>query len=255
MKALITGASSGIGREFAVYLAELGYDLIIAARRTDKLNELKNELNNVNVRVITIDLSNEQDAVDLYEHLKNDGEEIDFLINNAGFGAYGKFTEVDLETEIKLIHTNISSLHILTKLYLNDMVKQNRGTILNVGSMAGFSAGPTFSSYYASKNYVVRLTQAIHEELRREGSAVKVSALCPGPVNTSFNDVANVKFSVNGLDAKFVARYAIDNALKGKMLIIPGFMMKATKLFEHFLSEKLLTRISYNVQSKKYGKE
>lgn len=255
MKALITGASSGMGKEFARYLAELGYDLIIAARRTDKLNELKDELNMVNVRVITIDLSNEQDAVDLYEHLTNDGEEIDFLINNAGFGAYGKFTDVDLETEIKLIHTNVSSLHILTKLYLNDMVKRGSGTILNVGSMAGFSAGPTFSSYYASKNYVVRLTESIHEELRRENSPVKISVLCPGPVNTSFNDVANVKFSVKGLNARDVARYAINQTMKGKMVIIPGFFMKTVKFFEHFVSEKMLTRISYNVQSKKYGKE
>ena len=254
MKALITGASSGIGREFARYLAELGYDLIIASRRTDKLNELKDELSGVNVRVVRIDLSNEQDAYDLYEHLTQDGEEIDFLINNAGFGAYGKFTEVDLETELNLIHTNVRSLHILTKLYLKDMVKRGSGTILNVGSMAGFSAGPTFASYYASKNYVVRLTEAIHEELRRDGSKVNISALCPGPVNTSFNDVANVKFCVKGLDARFVARYAIDRALKGKMLIIPGFVMKATKFFEHFLSEKRLTKISYNVQSKKNGK-
>lgn len=255
MKALITGASSGIGKEFARYLAELGYDLIIAARRTDKLNELKSELDSVNVRVITIDLSNEQDAYDLYTHLRDDGEEIDFLINNAGFGAYGKFTEVDLEREMQLIHTNISSLHILTKLYLNDMVERGSGHILNVGSMAGFSSGPTFSSYYASKNYVVRLTEAIHEELRRDGSPVTISALCPGPVNTSFNDVANVKFSVKGLDPRFVARYAVDRALKGKMIIIPGFMMKAAKVMEHFLSEKRLTRISYNVQSKKHGKD
>ncbi len=255
MKALITGASSGMGKEFARYLAELGYDLIIAARRTDKLNELKEELSNVDVRVITIDLSNEQDAYDLYRHLTFDGEEIDFLINNAGFGAYGRFTEVDLEREIQLIHTNVSSLHILTKLYLNDMVKRGSGHILNVGSMAGFCAGPTFSSYYASKNYVVRLTQAIHEELRRDGSKVTISALCPGPVDTGFNDVANVKFSVKGLDAKMVARYAVDRALKGKMLIIPGFTMKVVKVMEHFLSEKRLTRLSYNVQSKKYGKE
>jgi short-subunit dehydrogenase len=253
MKALITGASSGIGKEFARYLAELGYDLIIAARRTDKLNELKNELKTVSVRVVSVDLSNEQDAYDLYEHLRADGEQVDFLINNAGFGVYGHFTEVDLEREIKLIHTNISSLHILTKLYLREMTQRCSGVILNVGSMAGFCAGPTFASYYASKNYVVRLTQAIHEELRRKKSPVKVSTLCPGPVNTNFNDVANVRFSVKGLDPKMVARYAVDRALKGKMLIIPGFLMKLTKVLEHFLSEKRLTRFSYNVQSKKQG--
>lgn len=252
MKALITGASSGIGREIAKYLASLNYDLIIVARNTEKLNQLKSEIKNVDIRVITLDLSREQDALDLYEHLK--GDRIDFLVNNAGFGAYGKFTEVPLETELALIHTNVCAVHILTKLYLKEMVARNSGYILNVGSAAGFLAGPTFSSYYASKNYVVRLTQAIHEELRRDKSNVKVSVLCPGPVQTNFNDVANVKFCIRGLTPEFVAKYAVDKTLLGKMIITPGFEMKATRFFEHFLSEKTLTRISYNVQMKKNGK-
>lgn len=252
MKALITGASSGIGREIAKYLASLNYDLIIVARNTEKLNQLKSEIKNVDVRVITLDLSREQDALDLYEHLK--GNRIDFLVNNAGFGAYGKFTEVPLETELALIHTNVCAVHILTKLYLKEMAARNSGYILNVGSAAGFLAGPTFSSYYASKNYVVRLTQAIHEELRRDKSNVKVSVLCPGPVQTNFNDVANVKFCIRGLTPEFVAKYAVDKTLLGKMIITPGFEMKATRFFEHFLSEKALTRISYNVQMKKNGK-
>lgn len=252
MKALITGASSGIGREIAKYLASLNYDLIIVARNTEKLNQLKSEIKNVDVRIITLDLSREQDALDLYEHLK--GDRIDFLVNNAGFGAYGKFTEVPLETELALIHTNVCAVHILTKLYLKEMAARNSGYILNVGSAAGFLAGPTFSSYYASKNYVVRLTQAIHEELRRDKSNVKVSVLCPGPVQTNFNDVANVKFCIRGLTPEFVAKYAVDKTLLGKMIITPGFEMKATRFFEHFLSEKALTRISYNVQMKKNGK-
>lgn len=252
MKALITGASSGIGREFAIYLSELGYDLIICARSTDKLNALKDKIKNVNVRVITIDLSHEVDALDLYEHLKD--EDIDVLINNAGFGAYGKFLDVPLKRELDLIHTNVSSLHILTKCYLKDMNEKGRGLILNVGSMAGFSAGPKLSSYYASKNYVVRLTQAIHEELRRDGSKVKISVLCPGPVDTNFNNVANVKFSAKGLKPRDVARYAFDKASQGKVIIIPGFAMKAAKFFERFLPENILTKVSYNVQSKKDGK-
>ena len=252
MKALITGASSGIGREFALYLAELGYDLIICARSTDKLNALKDEIKNVNVRVITIDLSHEVDAIDLYEHLRE--EDIDVLINNAGFGAFGKFLNVPLEREVELIHTNVSSVHILTKCFLKDMQSKNSGLILNVGSMAGFSAGPKLSSYYASKNYVVRLTQAINEELRRDGSKVKISVLCPGPVETNFNNVANVRFTTKGLNARDVARYAFDKARQGKIIIIPGFLMKTVKFFEHFLPENLLTRISYNVQSKKEGK-
>ena len=252
MKALITGASSGIGREFALYLAELGYDLIICSRSTDKLNALKDEIKNVSVRVITIDLSRESDAFDLYEHLKE--EDIDVLINNAGFGAFGKFLNVPLEREVELIHTNVSSVHILTKCFLKDMQSKNSGLILNVGSMACFSAGPKLSSYYASKNYVVRLTQAINEEPRRDGSKVKISVLCPGPVETNFNNVANVRFTTKGLNARDVARYAFDKARQGKIIIIPGFLMKTVKFFEHFLPENLLTRISYNVQSKKEGK-
>ena len=127
MKALITGASSGIGREFARLLAARGWDLIVAARSTDKLYELRDELSNVHVRVITIDLSREQDAYDLYEHLQE--EHIDMLINNAGFGAYGFFADVPLQREIELIHTNVCSLHILTKLYLQDMLARGSGTI------------------------------------------------------------------------------------------------------------------------------
>lgn len=252
MKALITGASSGIGREIAKYLASMGYDLIVVARNTEKLNRLRDELTDVSVRVITLDLCREQDSFDLYEHLKD--EQIDFLVNNAGFGVYGKFTEVPLENEIGLIHTNIVAVHVLTKLFLQDMVKRNSGYILNVGSAAGFLAGPTFSSYYASKNYVVRLTQAIYEELRRDNINVKVSALCPGPVQTNFNNVANVKFCIRGLTPEYVAKYAVEKTLKGKMIITPGFEMKATKFFEHFVSEKMLTRISYNIQKKKNGK-
>lgn len=252
MKALVTGASSGIGKEIARYLAKLGYDLILVARSTEKLYQLRDELSDVNVRVITLDLSREQDSLDLYEHLQD--EKIDFLVNNAGFGAYGKFTEVPLEREIELIHTNISAVHILTKLFLQDMVNRNSGYILNVGSAAGFLAGPTFSSYYASKNYVVRLTQAIHEELRRDNINVGVSVLCPGPVQTDFNDTADVKFCIRGLTPEFVAKYAVDNTFKGKMIITPGFEMKATKFLQHFVSEKRLTRISYNVQMKKNGK-
>lgn len=252
MKALITGASSGIGKEIARYLALLGYDLLLVARSTDKLNELRRELSGVNVRVITLDLSREQDSFDLYEHTKD--EKIDFLVNNAGFGAYGKFTDVPLEKELELIHTNVCAVHILTKLYLRDMVKRNSGHILNVGSAAGFLAGPTFSSYYASKNYVVRLTEAIHEELRRDKINVGVSVLCPGPVQTNFNDVANVKFCIRGLTPEFVAKYAVDKTLQGKMIITPGFEMKAMSFFRHFAPETLLTRISYNVQMKKNGK-
>lgn len=252
MTALVTGASSGMGRDMARYLAELGYDLILTARREDRLLELKDELNNVNVEVIPLDLSKAENCFKLYDMTKD--KNVEFLINNAGFGAYGKFVDVPLEKELELIDTNIKALHILTKLYIKDMIKKNKGYILNVGSAAGFLSGPTFSSYYASKNYVVRLTEAVHEEMRRDKINVKVSALCPGPVNTEFNKVANVNFAVGGLSSEYVSKYAIDKTLKGKMIITPGKLMKLAKFGEHFLSEKMLTRMSYNMQMKRKDK-
>ncbi len=249
MTALITGASSGIGRDIARYLALKGYNLILVARREDRLNELKNELGGVEVRVIKSDLSIAENCFKLYEDTKSDG--VDFLINNAGFGVYGKFNEVPIEEELRLIDTNIKALHILTKLYLKEMIAKNSGYILNVSSASGFLAGPTFSSYYASKNYVVRLTEAIHEELRRDKINVKISALCPGPVNTEFNKVANVNFAVGGLSSEYVAKYAVEKTLEGKMIITPGILMKLAKFGEHFVGENLLTRISYNMQMKR----
>lgn len=252
MKALVTGASSGIGRDMARYLGSKHYDLIITARRTDRLLELKKEIEEkygVNVRVITCDVADEKQCRDLYEQTKNDG--VDMLINNAGFGIHGKFSVIDLDRELNLIDTNIRAVHILTKLFLKDFVKKDSGCILNVASSAGFLAGPLLSSYYASKNYVVRLTQGIYEELRREKSNVKISALCPGPVKTEFDKVANVRFAMDGVSSEFVAKYAIDKALKGKMIIIPGMLMKLSKFWERFISEKAVTKISYNIQKRK----
>lgn len=247
--ALITGASSGMGRDMARYLASISYDLILVARREDRLFELKEELKGVDVKIIPLDLSKAENCFKLYDEVKDDN--VEFLINNAGFGAYGKFSEVPLEKELELIDTNIKALHILTKLFIKDMIKRNKGYILNVGSAAGFLAGPTFSSYYASKNYVVRLTEAIHEEMRRDKINVKVSALCPGPVNTEFNRVADVKFAVGGLPSEYVAKLAVDKTLKGKMIITPGKLMKLAKFGEHFLSEKRLTRMSYDMQMRR----
>ena len=209
-----------MGRDMARCLAFKGYDLILVARREDRLRALQKEIKNVNVRIITLDLSIEENCLKLYELTRD--EHIDFLINNAGFGVYGRFTETSLDRELTLIKTNVIAVHMLTKLFVKDMKERGSGNILNVGSIAGFLPGPLLSSYYASKNYVVRLSEAVHEELRREGSRVKVSVLCPGPVKTEFNQVAGVNFIVEGLKSSYVARYAIDKALKGKMVIIPS---------------------------------
>ena len=235
-----------MGRDMARCLAFKGYDLILVARREDRLRALQKEIKNVNVRIITLDLSIEENCLRLYELTKD--EHIDFLINNAGFGVYGRFTETSLDRELTLIKTNVIAVHMLTKLFVKDMKERGSGNILNVGSIAGFLPGPLLSSYYASKNYVVRLSEAVHEELRREGSRVRVSVLCPGPVKTEFNQVAGVNFIVEGLKSSYVARYAIDKALKGKMVIIPGKSIKLLKLGARLLGEKRFTRISYTLQ-------
>jgi len=246
MRALITGASSGIGRDMARYMSNLGYDLVIVARNKDSLEKLKQELN-TNIEVIAMDLSIKENCYKLYEQAKD----IDVLVNNAGFGEFGIFTETDLEKEISLINTNITALHILTKLYLKDMKKRNSGHILNVASIAGFMPGPLMATYYASKNYVVALTRAIRKELKKEKSDVKISLLCPGPVDTKFNDVANVNFKAKSLTSEYVAKYAIDRMLKNKFIIIPGISIKLTKFFAKILPSGVIEEACYHIQEKK----
>lgn len=251
MKALITGASSGIGRDMARVLARRGWDLIITARREERLYELKEQFKNVNVECICADVSKEEDCVALYEKTKD--QNIDMLINNAGFGMCGKFTDSNIKRDIEMINTNIKAVHILTKLFLQDFVKRDSGYILNTASSAGFMAGPMMAEYYATKNYVVRLTQAIYEELRRDNINVKISVLCPGPVKTEFDSVADVRFSMKGLDSFAVAKYAVDKALSGKLIIIPGISMKFAKFGMRFLSDKAILKIAYKFQRRKKG--
>lgn len=246
MRALITGASSGIGRDMAKELSKIGYDLILVARDLEKLNEVKQELP-TNVEVVCMDISDVQNCKNLYGQYK----EIDILINNAGFGDCGYFTKTSLEKEISMINTNIVAYHTLTKLYLQDMKEKNSGTILNVASIAGFMPGPLMATYYATKNYVVRLSEAIREELRKEKSKVQISILCPGPVNTNFNKVADVQFALKGLSSKYVAKYAIEKLLKGKFYIVPGWKIKLAKIACKIAPTNLVAKISYNMQRRK----
>ena len=248
MKALITGASSGIGREMAIYLAELKVDLILVGRNKEQLERLQNGLK-VDTKVIVADLRDITKVKELYVLTKEDN--IDILINNAGFGLFGKFYETDLNRELEMINTNIVAVHLLTKLFLRDMQKRDSGYILNVASSAAFGPGPLMSTYYATKAYVNNLTEAINEELRREESNVVVSSLCPGPVDTNFNNVANVNFSVKAMNSRDVARYAIDMMFKEKVVIIPGTYMKLALFGRRFLSRKTLRKITYNIQKKK----
>ena len=248
MKALITGASSGIGLEMAYYLAKQKVDLILVARNKEKLNEIKDDVN-VDVKIISLDLIDEKNAFELYELVKND--DIDILINNAGFGLFGTFDKTDLNRELEMINLNIKTYHILTKLFLQDFIKKDSGYILNVCSSAGFMAGPRLSTYYATKNYVTKLTMAINEELRHIKSNVSISALCPGPVNTNFNKVANGEFSIKEISPKYVAKYGIDKMFKRKMIIVPTFKMKLTLFFSRFIPYRLQLLIAYQIQGRK----
>ena len=248
MKALVTGASSGIGMEIAKYLDKIGYEVILVARDKEKLESVAKMLTH-KPKIIVMDLSQVEDIKSLYVLVKND--DIDILVNNAGFGLCGNFIDTDLSKELNMIDLNIKSVHILTKLFLKDMKRKNKGYILNVASSAAFQSGPLMGTYYATKSYVYRLTEAINYELEKENINVKLSCLCPGPVDTNFNNVAGVNFSVKPLTADYVAKYAIDKMLEGKMLIIPGFKMKCAKFFGRFLSDKMVMRFAYKIQKKK----
>ncbi len=249
MKALITGASSGIGRDMAREFDKMGYDLVLVARDKDKLEEVKNSLNGKNVQIIPMDLANSENCKNLYLMTG----EVDILINNAGFGVFGEFNKTSLEKELDLINTNITAVHILTKLYLQDMMKKNKGHILNVASIAGFMPGPLMESYYASKAYVVRLSEGIREELKRQKSKVKISILCPGPVNTNFNNVAGVKFNLYSLSSEKVAKYAINKMLKNKFLIVPGVGIKILRVLSKISPNNITAKMVYLMQKKKRG--
>ena len=248
MKALITGASSGIGAEMAKILSEKGFDLILVARNKKKLNKLAHDLN-TDVKVIDLDISTTYNCHELYSKVKK--YNIDILINNAGFGVFGDFTDTKLDKELDLIELNIKAVHILTKLFLCDMKKRNSGYILNVASSAGFLPGPLMATYYASKAYVLKLTESLQEELRRTGSNVYIGALCPGPVDTNFNKVAGVKFSAKPMQATKVAEYAINMMLKRKKIIVPGISIKLVRILSKIIPDSILSRFTYNIQKKK----
>ena len=254
MIALITGASSGIGRDMARELAKRGYDLALVARNEEGLANLKTELEkkyeDIHITTHAFDLSIQENCEELHKQVP----EVDILINNAGFGLFGKFTETDLHKEMNMVGTNVTAVHMLTKLYLQDMVNKDKGHILNVASIAGFMPGPLMATYYASKNYVVALTRAIRQELKKDGSHVKLSLLCPGPVNTNFNNVADVQFSLKGLSSEYVAKYAIEKMLSGKFIIVPGTMVKIGRALSEITPDAITEKFAHKAQRRKQDK-
>ncbi len=248
MKALITGASSGIGREIALYLSDLGYDIIVVARNDRALKELQREVK-TKVEIVKMDLTDRENVWKLHEMYKR--EPIEVLVNNAGFGVHGLVTETDLEKDLELIDLNITALHMLTKLFLVDMKKRNLGYILNVSSVAGFLSGPLMAEYYASKNFVLSYTRAIYKELKKEGSEVHISALCPGPTKTNFNKVAKVEFRAKPYSAEYVAEYGINKMFEEKPVIVPGLKMKLLHLASKILPTGITSELAYEIQKRK----
>ena len=250
MKALITGASSGIGRDIARKAAKYYDKIVLVGRNEKRLNELKTELENkyhTEITAVATDLSIQQNCIDLF----NAHKDVHLLVNNAGFGDTGRFNETSLEKDTDMINTNILAMHTLMKLYLGEMKKKNRGHILNTASMAGFFPGPLMATYYASKAYVASLSQAIREELRREGSAVTVSVLCPGPVSTNFGKSANVDFHFEGFasTSEYIADYTFRHFRK--FYIIPKAEMKAAHVLSKILPASFSASVLYSIHNRK----
>ncbi len=245
MKALVTGAGSGLGREISYYLDNIGYELILVGREKKELEITKKNCSKATI--FLCDLSDIKQINKLYEANKN----IDFLVNNAGFGLFGNFYETNLDTELNMIDVNIKAVHILCKLYLSSMIKKNNGYILNIASVAGFMSGPKLSTYYATKSYIIKLSTAINEELRNLKSKVQISVLCPGPFDSKFNQTAGSNFINKGLTSKQIAKIAVDQTLKNKMIIIPGLKWKVAIFLSRFISNKKALKIIGKYQNKK----
>ena len=249
--ALITGATSGIGMEFARQLAKCGYGLIVTGRRLDRMEALQQELQ-VPVEIIVADLNEEQACYDLLEQLRD--REIDVFINNAGFGLAGSFVDTDIKREVSMVKVNDLAMHILFKGILQTMVARDRGQILNVASSAGLlPGGPYMATYYASKAYVTSLTRAVAVELKERGSKVRIGALCPGPVDTEFNERADVTFSLKGISAEKCVSDALHGMARGKLIIVPSLTMKMAMFFMHLVPAPLLVRVTGHQQKKKLG--
>lgn len=250
MYAIITGASSGIGRDISFELAKRGYNLILVARSEEKLNKIKNEIilkhSNIECLTYSLDITSLDNINYLFEQVKN--KKIEVLVNNAGLGKVGFFSDIPLDDELNIINVNVIALQSFTKIFLPIMEK---GHILNVSSVAAFEPGPKMITYYSSKVYVYNFSLALNYELRKQKRKVYVSVLCPGPVNTNFNNVANVRFALKGISSEKCARIAVKGMLKKKKVICTSFFIKLTRFFTKIIPSSITMRVAYKSQSKK----
>lgn len=249
MNALITGASSGIGKEIAVLLAKKGYDLIISARREDRLKIIKSELENLyNIKVVIMvcDLALSENVIKLHKDCLE--YDVSVFVNNAGFGKIGFFDKIPFKEEVSMIDTNIKAVYILTKLFSQSM---KSGYIMNVASIAGFLPQPKMAVYGGTKAFVLNMSQAVNYELKKQNKNLHICTLCPGPVDTEFNDVAKGSFKIKSMTAKKCAEIALKGMFAKKDVIIPGKSMKLMRFFSKITPLSVVLPIAYNIQDKK----
>ncbi len=257
--ALITGASSGIGLDFARLFAEGGYDVVLVARTESKLKALADELgtkHGVRALAVAADLADPAAPGRLMERLKAEGLQVDVLVNNAGYAGYGAFAETDARMELDMIQVNIVALTALTKAVLPGMLARNSGRILNVASTAAFQPGPLMAVYYATKAYVLSFSEALANET--QGTGVTITCLCPGPTKTGFQGRAKMEESklVKGkemMDSRTVARAGYEALVRGQAVVIPGFMNKMLATSVRFLPRSTATRIVRNIQERAHA--
>lgn len=242
--ALISGASAGLGAEFARQLSKRGYALVLAARRKERLDALTAELGNA--RAVEIDLSREGAATELVANVEAADETIELLVNNAGFGLHGRFDKADARRLRQMINLNCGALAELCREVLPAMIERRSGAILNVASTAAFQPGPGMAVYFATKAFVLSLSEALHEEVKRHG--VKVTALCPGPTRTEFGDVAGFKgtrmIDRLSMDSEPVVRAGLEAMDANKAIAITGLVNKAGALSTRFLPRALVRRLA-----------
>jgi uncharacterized protein len=241
---LITGASAGLGAEFARQLSARGHRLVLVARRKERIEALAGELGNA--RAVALDLSAQGSAAALMADIAANGETVDLLVNNAGFGLIGRFAELDAERLRQMIDLNVGTLTDLCRAAAPGMIERKSGAILNVASTAAFQPGPNMAVYFATKAFVLSLSEALHEELKPHG--IKVSCLCPGPTRTEFGDVAG--FGGNGLfdwvamDAPRVVRLGLDGLDRNKAVVVAGALNKVGAASTRFAPRSLVRKIA-----------
>jgi short-subunit dehydrogenase len=249
--ALISGASEGLGNEFAEILAADGYNLLLTARNSLRLRRIQERLTaryRVKVKIVALDLSRPDAPEEIFEYSIKNGITIDLLINNAGFGNYGYFADTDIETEISMINLNIGALTKMCKLFLPAMIGRGFGRIMNVASTASFFPGPKMSVYYATKSYVLSFSESLNAELKKHN--ISVTAFCPGPTATRFMERANITNSrlfnnplMRVMSAREAAEYGYRALLKGKAVAVPGLMNKLLTLSPRFFPKSIIRLI------------